>query len=80
MVIIELTYKKALSEVDRYLALHREFLLKYKGAIVASGPKVPRTGGVILVNVSKQVAQDMIAEDPFYQHGIAEYRFIEFNG
>ncbi|MDF1759075.1 MAG: YciI family protein [Coxiellaceae bacterium] len=81
MVIIELTYKKALSEVDKYLSLHREFLDKYyaTGFFVASGPKQPREGGVIIATVTKVKAEKIIVEDPFYQHRIADYRIVEFD-
>ena len=80
MVIIELTYKKALSKVDKYLSWHREFLDKYyaTGAFIASGPKRPREGGVIIATFTKAEAEKVIVEDPFYQQQIADYRIVEF--
>ncbi|MDF1796308.1 MAG: YciI family protein [Coxiellaceae bacterium] len=80
MVIIELTYKKDLSEVDKYVELHRGFLDKYynKGLFVASGPKKPRNGGVIVALLDAKSVNKVIAEDPFYQQEIADYSVIEF--
>ena len=43
------TDKKTLSEVDRFLAAHREYLAKHyaTGDFIASGPQTPQVGGVI---------------------------------
>lgn len=80
MVIIELTYKKSVDVVEQYLQKHRDFLATYYEAniFIASGPKVPRNGGVILAKTSKDEALKLIGHDPFYEHGIAEYKIIEF--
>ena len=50
LFIVSLSYKSTLDEVDKYLAGHNEFLRKYfdNGIFICSGPKVPRTGGIIL--------------------------------
>ena len=54
MVIIELTYKKPISEVEKHLNDHKAFLNKnYNNKMfLASGAKVPRAGGIILSNKS----------------------------
>lgn len=80
MVILELIYKKSLDEVNKYLDAHREFLSKYysEGIFIASGPKIPRDGGVILALIDKDNARKIITEDPFFYHEIAEYKIIEF--
>ena len=51
MFIAILTYKKPLSEVDRFLQAHREYLAKHyaAGDFIASGPQTPRVGGVIMI-------------------------------
>ncbi len=79
MLIIELTYKKPLNEVEKYLQDHRDFLSKYydQGVFLASGPKDPRDGGIILANCND--ADEIIKEDPFYQHQIADYKVIRCN-
>lgn len=51
MFLIDLTYKKLLSEVEKILDEHVAFLDKYyaPGKFTFSGRSNPRTGGVILV-------------------------------
>jgi len=80
MIIVELTYKKSLDEVNEFLSQHRDFLSKYyqKGIFVASGPKKPRDGGIILAFTNRATMEKLILDDPFYQNDIAEYRFIQF--
>ncbi|CZF81826.1 YciI-like protein [Grimontia celer] len=81
MFILSLTYKVELSEVDKHIDAHVSFLEKYyaSGKFIASGRKVPRTGGVILVHVSSRDELDkIIKEDPFYIEGAADYEAIEF--
>lgn len=80
MIIIELTYNKSLNEVNALLQEHRDFLEKYysKKTFLASGPKNPRNGGVILAMGNLPVIKKIIEEDPFYQHDVANYRMIEF--
>ena len=80
MVIIELTYQKPLSEVDQYLDDHRSFLdaCYAKNIFIASGPKNPRDGGVILAHGSVAEINKIIISDKFYTEGIAHYRMIEF--
>ena len=81
MVIIELTYLKSLDEVNEHLEAHRAFLQQYydAGVFLASGPKEPRDGGVILALTDIESAKEITQEDPFYQQGIANYGFIQFN-
>jgi uncharacterized protein YciI len=67
--------------VDQYLDQHIEFLEKYYalGKFVVSGRKVPRSGGVIIVNAkSSAELDDIIKEDPFYKAGVSEYEVTEF--
>ena len=80
MVIIEISYKKSLSEVEKHLKEHINFLEHYyeKNIFIASGRKNPRDGGIILAHADKATLSETIKEDPFYQQGIAEYRLIEF--
>ncbi|TDQ25665.1 YciI family protein [Tenacibaculum caenipelagi] len=81
MFIINLTYKVQLEKVDNYLNEHIEFLNEqYElGHFVASGRKVPRTGGVILSNVnSKPELEGIIEKDPFKINNLADYELIEF--
>jgi uncharacterized protein YciI len=81
MFIVSLTYKTELSEVDQYIEDHVRFLEKYyaAGKFIASGRKVPRTGGVILINAtSADEVDSIIKEDPFYTANVANYEVTEF--
>lgn len=81
MFIAILTYKKPLSEVDRFLAAHREYLAKHyaAGDFIASGPQTPRVGGVIMIKAENHTVVDaIIAQDPFNINGIADYQIVEF--
>jgi uncharacterized protein YciI len=81
MFVIELTFKASLAEVDAKMAEHVSFLKKYyaAGNFLVSGRKIPRDGGIILaVGKSRGEIEAIIQEDPFYAHGLAEFRIIEF--
>lgn len=81
MFIVNLTYIKPLETVETVLPDHIDFLNHYynQGIFIASGRKKPRTGGIILMlTTSHEDVQNIIQQDPFYQHKIAEYEIIEF--
>ena len=81
MFIINLTYKTALENIDQHLNDHIAFLNEqYElGNFLASGRKVPRTGGIILSKVDSKAALEKIIEmDPFKINGLADYELIEF--
>ena len=81
MFIIDLHYIVPLEELDAHMADHVKHLHKYyeKNVFIASGRKVPRTGGVILaIAGSKEEVEKIIKEDPFYKHKLAEFKITEF--
>jgi len=81
MFIIDLNYIVPLEELDTHMADHVKYLRKYykKNVFVASGRKVPRTGGIILaVAASVEELKKVIAEDPFYKHQLAEFTITQF--
>jgi uncharacterized protein YciI len=74
-------YLKPIEEVDQYLEAHRAFLktLYDQGITICSGPQIPRTGGFILLNAaSRAEALEIMKNDPYSIHGVAEYSVIEF--
>ena len=80
MFIISLSYKKTISEVEKFIGSHIQFLDKYYAdkKFIFSGRKNPRTGGIILVrNVDKETLTEIIKQDPFYQNEIADYEITE---
>ena len=81
MYIINLNYIVPLEQLDTHMAEHVKFLRKYYtlNKFVASGRKVPRTGGIILALAdSKEEIEDIIKEDPFFIHKLAEFSITEF--
>lgn len=81
MFIAILKYKKPLSEVDRFLQAHREYLAEHyaAGDFIASGPQTPRVGGVIMIKAENRTGVEaIIAQDPFNINGIADYQLVEF--
>jgi len=81
MFIIDLNYIVPLDELDGHMAAHVKFLNKYykKGLFVASGRKVPRTGGIILaIADDEQAVHQIMAEDPFTKHQLAQYTLTHF--
>jgi uncharacterized protein YciI len=81
MFVIELVYKAELQEIDAHMGAHVRFLKKYyaAGNFLVSGRKIPRDGGIILaVGKSREEIEGIIREDPFHQHGLADFRIIEF--
>ena len=81
MFIVNLSYIKPLDTVDKHLPEHLEFLMEQysKGIFIASGRKVPRTGGVILAKgKSRQELLGILEADPFNQAGVADYEVTQF--
>jgi uncharacterized protein YciI len=82
MFIIELSYKAPLSDIDAHMAAHVRFLKTHyaAGRFVVSGRKVPRDGGIIVaLGGSREEVEAIAHADPFYRHGLADVRVVEFN-
>ncbi len=81
MFIISLTYKVALERIDRELENHVQYLKKQYalGNFMASGRKVPRTGGIIMSQIKdKSELEKVIQNDPFFKNELANYEITEF--
>ena len=81
MFIVELTYVRPIEAVEENLEAHVAYLKEYyaKGVFIASGRKVPRTGGIILARAaSERELRDVLARDPFQRNGVAQYAVTEF--
>ena len=79
--IIEITYRAPLTEIDRALSAHRQFLQNAynQNRLLLSGPQTPRTGGIIVARgQSLDEVQAFFAADPYQMAKLASYRFIEF--
>ena len=81
MFLLLLKYKVPIDQVERVTPAHREFLDQgYRSEkLLVSGPRVPRTGGVIVARVkTREEVDSLIQEDPFFKEGIADYEVVEF--
>lgn len=82
MFLIMLAYTKPIEMIDQYLAEHRAFLEEgyQKDYFVVSGPRHPRSGGIILSQLKDKLQLEAILKhDPFALNHLAEYEIIEFN-
>ena len=80
MFIITLTYCKPLSEVDRHVDAHMEWIRQGydRGIFLLSGPRVPRVGGFILAHgIGRAELDELLAQDPFHLAGVATYDVTE---
>jgi uncharacterized protein YciI len=76
-----LNYKQPLEIVDEHLANHRSFLQEGydKNYFIVSGPRIPRTGGILISQLDDRAkVEDILKDDPFYIHDVADYDIIEF--
>ena len=81
MFIVSITYIAPLEAIDAALPDHVAFLDRHyaAGVFMASGRKIPRTGGIILaIADSKAALSAILTEDPFVRKGLATYQIEEF--
>jgi uncharacterized protein YciI len=81
MFIVMLTYLKPVEEIDALMNDHVAWLKKgyADGLFIASGRRIPRTGGVILARSGDEAElRATLARDPFVIHGAARCDLVEF--
>ena len=81
MYVVLVNYTQPLAVIEQHLTAHRAFLDQHyaNGNLLASGPRNPRTGGVLLAgNMEREARDAVLAEDPFARAGVASYEVIEF--
>jgi uncharacterized protein YciI len=81
MFIVLLSYLAPIEVIEQHLAAHRNHLEEgYKhNYLIASGPQNPRTGGVLLSQLTDRISlEEFLAQDPFIVHKLATYAVIEF--
>jgi uncharacterized protein YciI len=79
MFILALTYVKPNEEADKHMEPHMAWVREgyAKGRFLASGRKVPRTGGVVFAVGERAEIEAYVAADPFTIHGVARYDITE---
>jgi uncharacterized protein YciI len=81
LFVVILRYLVPIETILAQRGEHLDFLDKYykQGIFQASGPQIPRYGGVILASApNRDGLTKILEEDPFYQYKSAEYQVIEF--
>ena len=81
MFIVSITYISEMSQIDKYLDAHIEYLDRNyeRGVFIASGRKVPRSGGIILAKArNRSELEEILNDDPFKIHNLADYELTEF--
>jgi uncharacterized protein YciI len=75
-------YRAPLEDVLKHTDAHRAYLqgLKQEGLLIASGPMVPRSGGLLLLRVPDNEALatlDSIRDnDPYVRFGVAQHELL----
>lgn len=80
--VVVLTYVRPLDEIDEQIPAHVEWLKQgyADGVFLASGRRIPRTGGVIMARSdSLEALQARLSQDPFQKQGLARAEIISFD-
>lgn len=80
--LIDIQYTAPIETIDKVLPSHRAYLqIGYeRGYLLFSGPKNPRTGGIIVARAeSEEELRSYLEQDPYLQNKVADYKVIEFN-
>lgn len=78
---IDITYNVPLTEVEPHLDAHMDFIAQgyAQGRFLASGAKVPRTGGMIIaIGSERSEIEALMAQDPFTIAGVVALQITEF--
>lgn len=81
MFMILLTFDGPKEEIDRVRPDHIKWLDKYygDGTLVASGPRLPRVGGIAVAKGMDEAAMKaMLAEEPYAKAGLARHELFQF--
>ncbi|MBG6241176.1 MAG: hypothetical protein EKE20_04025 [Candidatus Symbiopectobacterium sp. Dall1.0] len=80
--VVVLAYVQPLEAIDEQIPAHVEWLKQgyADGVFLASGRRMPRTGGVILAKSdSLEQLQVRLSQDPFQKLGLARADIIPFD-
>lgn len=82
MFVVTITYTQPIEAIEEKTAEHRAWLDIHvaSGLIIAAGPMVPRTGGILIVRSggTKEELEALLKADPFQVHNLADYKVTEF--
>lgn len=69
------------SETAKYREQHYKYIekLKNEGKVVMSGPFVDGSGGLIILEASsRDEAESIVSEDPYFKSGVRRYTIKEW--
>ncbi|MCR8549587.1 YciI family protein [Salipiger sp. P9] len=81
LFVVDIEYIVPFAEIEPVLEPHMAFIAEGygQGRFLASGPKSPRSGGVIIaIGASKDEVAALMAQDPFAIHEVARMTITEF--
>lgn len=79
--VVILRYIVPIEEIDLHRPAHLAFLdnLYAQGVFITSGTQQPRSGGIMIAKADNRAAlKQLLNDDPFFQHNLAEYQIFEF--
>ena len=79
--IIDLEYKAPIEEIEKHLEPHMDYIHagRDKGYFISWGPKVPRSGGLIIAQAeTREEIEAFAATDPFIVEGVSNMAITEF--
>lgn len=82
LFVVTITYVKPIEEIEASTEDHRAYLRKLKaaGKLIASGPFVPRTGGLLLIEAENREQLDyLLRGDPFNLRALAAYEIKQWS-
>jgi uncharacterized protein YciI len=80
--LILINYKVPFESFVTIVPEHRKYLQSgvESGLVLVSGPRVPRTGGLIVARAkTPSEIQEFIESDPYRLANVADYEVIEFS-
>ena len=80
LFVVILKYIAPLEKIEACRPEHLKFLDEQyaKGVFIASGPQIPRTGGIILARgTDRDFLENLLKSDPFACQSLATYEIFE---
>jgi|YelNatPaOPRAMG01_1025707.scaffolds.fasta_scaffold20721_3 uncharacterized protein YciI len=80
--LVDIRYRVPAEEMAEITREHRAFLQEgyRRGLLLYSGPKLPKTGGLVLARAeSLAELEEFFNDDPYRLHDVAEHTFTEFD-
>ncbi|MCZ4271064.1 YciI family protein [Maritalea porphyrae] len=79
--VVDLEYLVPLEQIEPYMDGHMDYIVRGRdlGLFVSWGPKVPRTGGVIIAQSETRAELEAFCNtDPFVVEGVSKMAITEF--